>query len=49
MILWRSVNWKEDRRVIQGSVGFFAIFYAMTTVGFITLTVYRLVTGEALK
>ena len=27
----------------------FPIFYAMTTVGFITLIVYRLVTGEAIK
>ena len=27
----------------------FPIFYAMTTVGFITLIVYRLVSGEALK
>jgi len=27
----------------------FPIFYSMTTAGFITLIVYRLVTGEAIK
>jgi len=34
-------NWDNAR--------YFPIFYTMTTAGFITLIVYRLVTGEAMK